>query len=493
MIPLAWAFRNSDQVGPVRLGGRTEARLSSEHPDRRGPHPDGQPAELALDTHGPPARVLSGETQDQFTDLGVDRRSPRVPPPSVRPLPPHQLAVPSQDRLRGHDERDPSLPRKDPTRRGHHRAVKRPEPGSACLALQDPDPMLQDQDFQVSRATVASSESEQAGRDLHDEVEEKEHRGMVEEPLVEHRIRVSDPYERDTRIAGWMKRKKLASVGTLFEIDTSRGFAYVQLALRHPVMGCLIRVLPAVFEEPPSDLQSLVQQKERFFTFYPVDDAVARGLIRPVATLDLPEWAREMPLLRKALTIDPVTRRPAEWALWDGTRTIRAEMPSSELRELSLARIVSHDLLVKRIEDDWSPAVEFWEAPDTNSGNTTGADARRSKKPSGSATKDDDVLRQLEELGFPPGSKVHVRHYLYFNSAREAKQAASRIRKLGFDVEQRPSGRSTLVRASHALRIDPSSLERLRAELGEIAERSGGEYDGWEASFPGSQRSEQPE
>jgi hypothetical protein len=54
--------------------------------------------------------------------------------------------------------------------------------------------MLQDQDFQVSRTTVASPESEQAGRDLHDEVEEKEHRGMVEEPLVEDRIRVSDPY-----------------------------------------------------------------------------------------------------------------------------------------------------------------------------------------------------------------------------------------------------------------------------------------------------------
>jgi hypothetical protein len=50
--------------------------------------------------------------------------------------------------------------------------------------------MLKDQDFQVSRTTVASPESEQAGRDLHDEVEEKEHRGMVEEPLVEDRIRI---------------------------------------------------------------------------------------------------------------------------------------------------------------------------------------------------------------------------------------------------------------------------------------------------------------
>jgi hypothetical protein len=54
--------------------------------------------------------------------------------------------------------------------------------------------MLQDQDFQVTRTTVASPESEQAGRDLHGEVEKKEHRGMVEEPLVEDRIRVSDPY-----------------------------------------------------------------------------------------------------------------------------------------------------------------------------------------------------------------------------------------------------------------------------------------------------------
>jgi hypothetical protein len=290
-----------------------------------------------------------------------------------------------------------------------------------------------------------------------------------------------------------MKRKKLASIGTVFEVRTSKGFAYVQLTRRHPVMGCLIRVLPGVFDSPPSDLRSLLQEKERFFTFYPVDDAIARGLVRPVATLDLPEWAREMPLLRKALRIDPLTRRPAEWALWDGTRTIRTEMPSSELRELSLARIVSHDVLVKRIEDDWSPAVEFWEAPGADYGQTIGADARRSKKPSGTARKDDDVLRQLESLGVRPGSKVNVRHYLYFKSAREAERAASRIRELGLDVEQRPSGRSTLVRASHALRIDASSVERMRAELGEIAQRSGGEYDGWEASVPRSRRSDQPE
>jgi hypothetical protein len=68
-----------------------------------------------------------------------------------------------------------------------------------------------------------------------------------------------------------------------------------------------------------------------------------------------------------------------------------------------------------------------------------------------------------------------------------------RVGQLGSDVEESPSGRSTVVRASHALRIDPSSVERLRAELGEIAERSGGEYDGWEASLPRSQRSEQPD
>ncbi len=38
--------------------------------------------------------------------------------------------------------------------------------------LQDPDLMLQDQDFQVTRTTVAPPESEQASRELHDEVEE---------------------------------------------------------------------------------------------------------------------------------------------------------------------------------------------------------------------------------------------------------------------------------------------------------------------------------
>src|SRR5712691_8851765 len=138
MMPLACARRNSDQVGPVRLGGgprpaRRNSLLIVVAPTRILSCP-----QLSLDADASPSWVLAGETQDQGDDLGIDRRSSWLPTPSVGPLPPHQLSVPAKERLRSDQERPPSDPRQEPARRSEQHPVQglefRPAPRRSTLS-----------------------------------------------------------------------------------------------------------------------------------------------------------------------------------------------------------------------------------------------------------------------------------------------------------------------------------------------------------------------
>ncbi len=89
-----------EELGPGRPGpprGGTESRRPEQAPDRRRSHSDPELAELALDPHAAPARVLAGQPEDQLPDLGIDRRPSGPTLPSVRPLSPHQRAVPPEE------------------------------------------------------------------------------------------------------------------------------------------------------------------------------------------------------------------------------------------------------------------------------------------------------------------------------------------------------------------------------------------------------------
>src|SRR5207247_1001074 len=109
-ITRAPSERKTSSRGPETLESRSwirnrapgswaEPGRSKEHPDRGGTDSDPELAELSLDAHGAPRRVLSGQTEDQLTDLGIDRWPSWLSDPAVGPLPSYQLPVPSQERL----------------------------------------------------------------------------------------------------------------------------------------------------------------------------------------------------------------------------------------------------------------------------------------------------------------------------------------------------------------------------------------------------------
>src|SRR5674476_166473 len=83
-----------EELGPARASapwGRTEPGGPEQGPDRRRADADPELAELALDPHAAPARVLPVQPADKHTDRGIDRWPSRAPAPTVGPLPPHAL------------------------------------------------------------------------------------------------------------------------------------------------------------------------------------------------------------------------------------------------------------------------------------------------------------------------------------------------------------------------------------------------------------------
>ena len=89
---------------------------SEERPDRGRTDPDPELAQLALDPHAAPARILRANITPASEAPSRAAAGPSSTP--KRPLPTHQLALPTQKRLRRHDEHRPSLSRQQATGRG---------------------------------------------------------------------------------------------------------------------------------------------------------------------------------------------------------------------------------------------------------------------------------------------------------------------------------------------------------------------------------------
>jgi len=95
---------------------------------------------------------------------------------------------------------------------------------------------------------------------------------------------------------------------------------------------------------------------------------------------------------------------------------------------------------------------------------------------------DRDAIEELR--GVSDVDAVHwVHHYLYFPSEEAGNDVADILRERGFVVEHRlgADGVNRLVLAKSQMMPTEQNIAEARAMLEQIAEKNGGEYDGWEA------------
>lgn len=157
--------------------------------------------------------------------------------------------------------------------------------------------------------------------------------------------------------------RKRPRIGDVIEIKTPKGFAYAQYTYNYrerPVYGALIRILPGLYSSRALNFSDLVQEKERFFVFFPLGAACARGIVKIVAHEEIPERSRGLPLMRSSNRYKDKSGKivEADWWLWNGKEKWSIGKLPKKYRGLSLLQIWNDTLLVERITSGWQPSDE---------------------------------------------------------------------------------------------------------------------------------------
>lgn len=238
------------------------------------------------------------------------------------------------------------------------------------------------------------------------------------------------------------RRRSGPQIGDVIEIDTPRGRGYLQLTHRHRQEGDLVRGLPGTYEEQPP-LAELVARDELFLTFFPLEAALRRGLVRVVGNEPVPRRNRSFPKFLTEGAID-ASGTVRNWWLWDGRkeRFLGEELPP-EYADLPTRQIVNDAVL-----REWLSGV---------------ADER--------AERSERTPRRLHA-------------YLHFDDRGRAEAAAAALREAGWETDLEAED-TVRVRASTP--VDAASVDdRVRsaeAQLAALATRFHGEYDGFEVEL----------
>ena len=119
-----------------------------DRPNRGRRNSDAKALQFADDPSITLGRVLASEPNNQRLQATIERRPPRGSV-RVRPTPPDQLAMPTQQRRRAHGQTRPGVSRQRPRERGEDRSIDGTEPRSQRLPAQDRQLVPEHQDLEL--------------------------------------------------------------------------------------------------------------------------------------------------------------------------------------------------------------------------------------------------------------------------------------------------------------------------------------------------------
>ena len=146
-------------------------------------------------------------------------------------------------------------------------------------------------------------------------------------------------------------QRKQVKPGDVLLLNTASGLAYLHYIGRHPEYGDAVLVSRGLDEA-----QATVTDRTfsgGYIIFYPATAAVAQGLVEVIGHLPAPTLPRQLrrPGARSGRRIDT-------WIIENGTGEIVKSKLSDDELKLPIAGIWNHELLTKRVLEDWDPTQE---------------------------------------------------------------------------------------------------------------------------------------
>jgi hypothetical protein len=147
------------------------------------------------------------------------------------------------------------------------------------------------------------------------------------------------------------KRNRLEP-GDILEMEQAEGFSYVAYTGQHDGLGDGIWVIPRVYPARPDDLCGIFDLPG-YHIFYQAQFAVTRRLVRKVGHCD--NAVRPVPTTLRYLMRHDADGYVTLWDVYDRVRHNQLAELTPEQRELPIAQIWNHPLLLARIASGWTP------------------------------------------------------------------------------------------------------------------------------------------
>jgi hypothetical protein len=147
---------------------------------------------------------------------------------------------------------------------------------------------------------------------------------------------------------------KATRPGDVLEVETPKGFSYVQYVGKHSEYGDVIQVFGGLYKSRLADLMVLSTQPA-YFAFYSARASVKRGLVRIAGSCPL---SKEIPCIIRRAGARATTGKVLSWIIEsDGKELMKRHLSETE-RQLPIGAVWDHALLVLRISEGWSPEKE---------------------------------------------------------------------------------------------------------------------------------------
>lgn len=146
------------------------------------------------------------------------------------------------------------------------------------------------------------------------------------------------------------------TLGDIFELETSKGKAYLHFIHKEHNIGELIRVLDGLYPERPSCFEELAGAAEQFMIYFPLAAAKRRKIVARVGNFP----AKAFAIPRYMRTTHYVRGEFLGWHIVNtgSWKTTLVKELSPEEKQLSPWGTWNDTLLIERLEQNWS--LENW-------------------------------------------------------------------------------------------------------------------------------------
>ena len=144
-------------------------------------------------------------------------------------------------------------------------------------------------------------------------------------------------------------------LGDIFEIKTTKGYAYLHFIYKDKETGDLVRVLHGLHSKRPIDFNDLASHQEQFMVFFPLSFANKKNIVEFVGSYPADEFEKP-----KFMRIEHFVR--GEFIGWHiiNTDTWQRQLTqalSPEQKKLSPWGVWNDTLLIESLENDFSLAT----------------------------------------------------------------------------------------------------------------------------------------